>query len=200
MYPETPITVITISRQMGSLGKEISQYLADRLGYRLACREIINQAAIQVGSPEIALAAIDELGLLGICPSPQACEAYRLRIQVIMDELAAVGNVIIVGRAGQVILANHPNVFHVQIVAPYEIRTGRVSNDKCIPIEFAQKQVKASDHFRRHYLQKFYNVRWDDPTLYNLVINTGHLSPATAAQIILTAINQPKPEATESIL
>jgi len=194
------MTVITISRQLGSLGKEISQCLADCLGYRLVCREIINQAAIQVGSPEIALAAIDELGLLGICPSPQACEVYRLQIQIIMDELAAVGNVIIVGRAGQVILANQPNVFHVQIVAPYEIRIGRVSADKCIPIEFAQKQIKASDNFRRHYLQKFYNARWDDPTLYNLVINTGHITPATAVQIILTAIHQPKPDVTEPIL
>ena len=81
------MAAITISRQLGSLGYDISQAVADQLGYHLVWRDVINRAALRSGTPEVALAAIDELGLLDLCPSPEACQAYRQAVQQIMEEL-----------------------------------------------------------------------------------------------------------------
>src|SRR5512143_2128601 len=98
------MAIVTISRQLGSLGSEVARLVAERLGYRLVWRELINQAARRSGAPEAALAAIDDLGLLDICPSPQACQAYRDALKQVIEELALEGNCVILGRAGQVLL------------------------------------------------------------------------------------------------
>jgi cytidylate kinase len=116
------MAVMTISRQMGSLGSEIARLVAERLGYRLVWRELINQAARRSGAPEAALAAIDELGLLDMCPSPRACRAYRAAVKQVIDELAAEGNCVILGRAGQVLLKGVPGCLHVRLIAPVPTR------------------------------------------------------------------------------
>jgi cytidylate kinase len=182
---------ITVSRQLGSLGVEVAQASADLLGYRLVWRELINQAARQAGTPEAALAAIDDLGLLGICPSPEACLSYRQAVHQIMQEFARQSNVVIIGRAGQMILAGWPEVLHIRVIAPSGLRIERVSERQSISREQASAQVEASDRRRRNYIKRFYQVHWDDPNLYDLVINTAHLSPPVAAQLIAKTIASP---------
>src|SRR5512135_1529753 len=108
--------VITISRQLGSLGREIASTTAECLGYNLVWRELINDAARRAGAPEAALSSIDELGLLGDCASPRVRRAYRQAVETVMKEFAERDNVVIVGRAGQVILRDRPNVLHVRII------------------------------------------------------------------------------------
>ena len=88
------MTVITISRQLGSLSSEISRMTAEKLGYRLVWREVINQAARLAGAPEVALAEIDEFGILGVEPSPEAERDYLQAVQKVIIDLAEEGNVL----------------------------------------------------------------------------------------------------------
>jgi cytidylate kinase len=183
---------ITVSRQLGSLGFEVAQTTSDLLGYRLVWRELVNLAARQVGAPEAALAIIDDLGLLGICPSPQACQAYRQAVYQLMQDLAKQGNVVIIGRAGQMILAGWPDVLHIRVIAPQSIRIERVAERYSISTESARAQIEASDRRRRNYIKRFYQVHWDDPNLYDLVINTAHLAPMVAAQLVAQTLSDPQ--------
>ncbi len=66
--------VITISRQLGSLGFEVGKIAAEQLDYRLVWRDLINQAASLAGAPEVALAMFDEFNLLGIEPTAAAIQ------------------------------------------------------------------------------------------------------------------------------
>lgn len=178
------MAVITISRQMGSLGYEVATIVARKLDYRLVCRELINKAAQLAGAPEMALAAIDELGLFGFSPSPQMCQAYRQAVGQVINELADEGNVVIVGRAGQAILADRENAFHIRLVSLMEQRTERIAKKHNISHECAQAQAQASDQYRTRYLRRCYGVRWDNPELYHMVINTGRLTADQAALLI----------------
>ena len=184
------MAAITISRQMGSLGRDVARVVAARLGYRMVWREVINQAALQAGMPEVALATIDELGLLGLRPSSQARRAYHDAVRRVIEALAATGNVVIVGRAGQVILRDRPDVLHVKVMAPASLRAGRVARTQNIPLAAAQAQVQASDRARRNYLRRYYQARWDDPELYDLIINTARLTPESAADLVCRALRQ----------
>jgi cytidylate kinase len=181
------VPVVTISRQLGSLGCQVARIAAELLGYRLVWREVINKAARCCGVPDAALVAIDELGLLGIHLSPNACQAYRKAVKQVMDELAAEGEVLIVGRAGQVILRGLPNVLHVRLIAPATLRAERIALRHHIPLDCAQAQVEASDRYRRNYLKRCYHVFWDDPVLYDLILNTARLAPDEAARLIVQA-------------
>ncbi len=182
------MTTITVSRQMGSLGTEVARQAADRLGYRMVCRELIDQAARQSGVPEVALATIDELGLLGLRPSPKARQAYLQAVRQVVETLAAEGNVVIVGRASQVILHNRPDVLCVRVIAPIAIRTERIAQRHGISPESAQAQIEASDRYRRNYLRRFYHDRLDDAELYDMILNTGRLSPEAAAELVCQAL------------
>lgn len=185
---------------MGSLGGEIGRLVAERLGYRLVWRELINQAARRSGAPEAALAAIDELGLLDMCPSPKACRAYRAAVKQVIDELAVEGNCVILGRAGQVLLKGVPGCLHVRLIAPVPTRASRVAERLGISIEAAQAQVEASDQSRSRYLKRFYHVRWDDPLLYDLVINTDGFTADAAAVLLCQALYERIPVLTSNTI
>jgi CMP/dCMP kinase len=178
------MSTITISRQMGSLGCQIAFNVAEALGFRLVWREIINEAARRTGTPEVALAAIDELGLLGICPSPKACSAYHQAVKEIMHEFAEQGDIVILGRAGQVILGNRTDIMHIRLIAPISIRIARIADRLGITESRARAQVEASDRYRSDYLRRFYHTDWDKPDLYHLVINTGSLEIDQAVELI----------------
>ena len=179
---------ITISRQMGSLGCEIANAVGNCLGYKVIWRELINQAASRAHTPEVALATIDELNLLGLHPARKDVQSYLEAVGQLMRELAETGNVILVGRAGQAILRSVPGVLHVRLYAPLEIRVDRIAARNHSTQEIARAQVGVSDESRRQYLRRYYRVRWDDPELYDLMINTANLSSAEAAAVICAAV------------
>jgi len=184
------MSVITISRQLGSLGTTLGRLVAGRLEYRLVHRELINQAARLVSAPDMALATIDELGLLGLEPEETQQQAYLKAVETVMKTLVQEGNTIIVGRAGQAILQNVPNVLHVRVVAPQKIRIQRIIKAHQISPQAAAAQIEESDRFRADYLESFYHIGWDDPTLYHLVINTGQMDLETSAEVVCSAVRK----------
>jgi cytidylate kinase len=182
------MAAITISRQLGSLGTQVAHEVGRCLGYRVVERQLINQAALQAGVPEMALATIDDLDLLGLRPTLAARRAYHEAVKRVIEDLAMTGDVVIVGRAGQVILKDHPDVLHVRIMAAATLRAERIARAQNIPLDAAQAQVEASDRARRTYMRRYYHVNWDDPHLYDLIINTGRLTIDSAADLICRAL------------
>lgn len=188
------MTVITISRQLGSLGFEVAQAAADRLQFRVVQRELINEAARRAGVPDLALATIDELGLLGLKPTIQEQRAYHRALVQVMDELANEGRYVIVGRAGQAILHGRAGALHVRVIAPMRLRIERLMERHSITAEAAKAQIEASDHSRRAFLRRFYASDWDSPELYDLLINTEKIDPPTAAAIICEVLSRQSAE------
>jgi cytidylate kinase len=184
------MAVITISRQLGSLGTTLGRLIASRLDYHLVQRDLINRAARLVSSPDMALATIDELGLLGIEPDETQQQAYLEAVESIVGELAEKGNVVIVGRAGQAILQNHPQVLHLRVMAPLETRIQRIVEAHKISPQAAAAQVQDSDRYRADYLKIFYHIDWEDPTLYHLIINTGRIDLKTSAEVVCASVDK----------
>ena len=164
-------SVYTISRQYGSGGSKLAIKLAELSGYQLIWREIINQAAAQIGSPDMALAMIDELGLLGICPDDDTCNKFKEALENVVLSKAKIGNVIIVGRASQLILKNFPNSFHLRIIAGIDTRIKNIHETKNVSEKAAKAQIEESDRQRMNFIKKMYDKDWNDPTLYDLTIN-----------------------------
>lgn len=156
---------------------------------------IINRAAREAGVPEVALAQIDELGFLGITPSPEESRAYLNQVERVILELANKGRIVIVGCAGQKVLAKRYGVLHVQVVAPVDIRLARLMAQENISETAATERLMASDKRRGHYLKKHYGVGWLDPALYDLVINTAQIDPEDAVCCVVNLLRSGKSEA-----
>jgi cytidylate kinase len=183
------MAVITISRQLGSLGCDIANSVAQRLGYRMVWRELINQAARQARTPEMALEMLDELGLLGLRPALSTEKAYLNAVRELIEELAGAGNVLIVGRGGQSVLRGWPDTLHVRLIAPLDVRVQRVIERQAITAQAALAQIRASDRRRKRFVEHAYHVDWGDPDLYDLVINTAFVDVAQSTSLICHAVN-----------
>jgi cytidylate kinase len=181
------MAVITLSREMGTRGDDVARLVAGRLGLRLVGRELINRAAKEAGAPEVALAEIDELGLLGVKPSAAALRLYREKVVAVIQELAAAGDVLLVGRGGQVILADQPGVLHVRIIAPLDTRLALVQARCRVPAEVAAARIEASDAAQTGFLKRHFGVRGDKAHLYDLVINRAHLDVTAAVDLVCLA-------------
>jgi cytidylate kinase len=101
--------------------------------------------------------------------------------------LAREGNVLVVGRGGQVLLRKYPCALHVQIVAPVKRRIETVMAREDLQWRSAQSRVRASDRARFDYLRRYHDADWLDATLYHLVLNTGRLPLETVADLVVSA-------------
>ena len=101
--------------------------------------------------------------------------------------LAAMGNVILVGRGSSVIAARMRHVFHVRLVAPLADRIAHAATYYRLDEQEAGKLVRSKDEGRRRYLRRYFDAEVDDATLYDLTLNTGRLGMARSARIIADA-------------
>ncbi|HNT76180.1 MAG TPA: cytidylate kinase-like family protein [Anaerolineae bacterium] len=117
----------------------------------------------------------------------EASESYTELMRQVIQEYAQVGNVIIVGRGGQVLLHDHANVLHIRVMAPKPLRIQRLVERLGLDAKEAEKQINQSDKERARYLKHFYDVAWEDPDLYHMVVNTGKISVDLSTHLISEA-------------
>ncbi len=222
------MAVLTVSRQLGSLGNEIAAGVAERLSLRFVDREIIHRAANAAGVPQATLSELSYEGQRSLIervldivntmpvipqvphasrremtapmalplsniltpPAPifsQPMDTYVQVIEQIIRDLADQGNVLIVGRGGQMILRGRDDTVHVLIIAPFDQRVETLMKREEINRREARARVAASDRARSAYLKRYYHVHWTDPSLYDLVINTDKIDALTAIELIVRA-------------
>ncbi len=106
----------------------------------------------------------------------------------IIQKIATDGNVLILGQGGQALLQGQPGTCHVLFVAPLEVRVANVAAWHSLTPAEARRRVRSADEARRDYLARYHNVRWLDPLLYHLVINTGLVTADDAAALVIRAV------------
>ena len=206
---------ITISRQLGAGGDEIACAVAAELDLRIVGKGLIQEAfegcaLEEIGfdseeaRPSIVRRAIDYVrGKPVISVTPEVLnlsepgilstrffsndEYHRSVLESLLYDLTQIDDVLIIGQAAQVILRNAPNVLHVRIVAPFDARVQAVGKQFDVSEEAATQRIRSSDAARAEYLRHHYQADIDDVGLYDLVINTGHLSVHAAAELIDSA-------------
>jgi cytidylate kinase len=196
--------VISISRALAAGGEEIGREVATRLGFRFIDDEIISNAAREAGvSPEtiekvertprlidrilkhIGSAPLESAAY--IPPPSQHSPAYETLIEQVIRQTAAQGNVVIVAHGASIPLAGTPGLLRVLITGSPQSRSARLVASLGMDGRRAKKAVEDSDRERRDYLQRFYNIRDELPTHYDIVLNTDVLSFTTAADLITAA-------------
>jgi len=108
-----------------------------------------------------------------------------------MLRLAGLGNVILIGRGGNVITAELPHVLHVRLVAPLEKRVEyahKEYNKFNLTTDQARKFCLNEDRGRERYLKKHFDADINDPLLYHMIINTGLVNYDDAAKLIGDAV------------
>jgi cytidylate kinase len=125
-----------------------------------------------------------------VSPKYWAAEAYSTLMARTIQRVAAEGDAVVVGRAGNEALAGQPGVLRALVAGNEANRIRRVMEAKRIDAYDARDLVRESDSDRSAYVRQFFHAEWLDPERYDLVVNTDHVPPAAAAATIAAAARE----------
>lgn len=191
--------VITLAREYGSGGGEIAARVAKALGWELLDKRLIRDVAERFHLRDSASRRLQERGSWWLERVARAVwlETGGTTVDVVdaenvheftvhaIQEAAERGNSVIVGRGGQCVLRDRPDVLHVFVFAPLEYRMQRLAHRYPDPHD-VQAAIARVDEERAAYIREFHGADWKDPALYHLWIN-GKRGLEAAADIIVNA-------------
>ncbi len=192
--------VITIARSYGSGGRRMGKLLAEKLGYEFYDREILRIASDDSGISEELFTRADESArkpLFRIARQVYNGETippdsddfisndnlFRYQAKIIR-ELASTRNCVIVGRCANYILRGRDNVLNVFVTAPVADCVRRVMEVDGLDLEEAEKKIRKIDKRRADYYKYFTGRQWQDAALYDLCLNTGHMSDEKCVALV----------------
>lgn len=183
------MAIITISRQIGSLGDEIAKAVADKLGCVYVEKSKISKLLSDQGFSAHEVEKYDE-------KKPSIWQSLSIQkkrfahlIRAAVYELAADENVMIVGRGGQAILKDFPGTLHVRVIAPHATRLSRLIEQKECDEKDANQIIRQSDRDSSGFISAYFDADWDDQDFYDLVINTRTMTVDTALAMITCALD-----------
>lgn len=181
------MTVIAMTREMGTLGKDVARIVAQRLGLTIVHHELVStrQAARQAGPSDVArfLEASEE-------------EAEQWRQGISHDgfltpsevlALAHRGEVLIRGWGATRLLQGLPGVLSVRICAPMERRIAEMQRRLGVPKRMARREIERNDAAHARSFLSFFAEDWRKPSHYDMVLNTAHLGVRNCAEILIAA-------------
>jgi cytidylate kinase len=168
------MAVIAMTREMGSLGKDVAARLAERLGLEIVHHELVeHDVAGRLGVEESAVHRFLE-GSASLLERWQV-DGRRLSRYTAEDilELAARGNVLIRGWGAVSVLRPVSHVLCVRVCAPMHVRVRRLMERLGIAdADLARREIERNDASHASTMQRFFGANWEDPQLYDLMLNT----------------------------
>ena len=116
-----------------------------------------------------------------------APDDLRTLIRAAIHEVAAQGQAVIVAHAASMALGSAAGVLRVLITASTETRARRLVETEGKSQAEAEALIAQFDRNRRDYFRRFYDVREELPTHYDLVVNTDAVTAEEAAELIVFA-------------
>ncbi len=205
--------VVCISgSHVGTHMHEIATGVAAQLGFTLVDEAIIARAADEAGVDPHVVADVEQrqtrvarlldalssssdatahafsLGASVYTPSDvPMTEELRGLIRAAIEEIAAHGDVVIVSHAASHALATYEDALRVLVTASVETRCSRLEAEDALNEQEAARDVKDSDAARADYLKRFYGIKQELPTQYDLLVNTDRLTTDEAVAVIALA-------------
>lgn len=118
---------------------------------------------------------------------PPQVAVYRKLVEVIRT-LAITGNVVVVGRAGNIITKDMIKGFHVRLVAPMQYRAESISRRMKVNHREAEEMIIAKDRDRDGFIREYVKFDNTDPKNYHLTVNIGHMTEEEAAKLIIDSM------------
>jgi cytidylate kinase len=199
---------ITISRQMGSGGTYLGYLLARKLDFTYIDREILRQAAQCLNADIEKLACIEgrSSGLLSrilqgfALGTPEAPNMPPLDRPVydrelftvegrIMNELADLSDVVIIGRGAFHALRSRPGAIHVFAHAPLEFRIQRVVKvQKSTDVKQARAEIEESDQAKARFIKNMTGRNWTDSLNYSFCLDMSRVSFESSVEVIVSML------------
>lgn len=191
--------VITISRQLGSAGRQIGRTLAQEYDIAYYDKESLATAAQNTGlGHNVFDAGTKRKGFMrhvigavqpfiggGDFYASQLSDENLFKLQCgVIQKVAAERSCVFVGRAADDILYGHPRKVSIFICANMDDRVRRVMDMKKVDYRGAMHTIEESDEERSGYYNFHARGTWGSADSYDLCLNVSALSIEQCIQLI----------------
>ena len=195
--PSAPAPCVALTRLPGAGGEEIGQLVAETLDYGFFGREIVDEIARELHVDHWLVADLDERvrGSIDRFVGDAMVEGrvteseYLRRLTRTIATLGRRGGAVILGR-GAAYLLPPEQALRVLVVAPRSQRLERYAKVKRLAGERAAEEFSRVEEQRSEFARRHFGVRQDDPTLYDLVLNSASIEIETAANLVVEALRR----------
>lgn len=185
--------VIAMNQEMGSLGKDVAQALAEELGLAQVTHEVVDHVAEKMHTRKSLIRRVMEgkAGMLDRMSTNSRSVSTYVAEEVF--ELAARGNTVIRGWGATYLLRAIPHIPCIRVCASMENRVQwmmkRLDTDD---EELVREELRRSDAAHTHNMNVRFGATWGDPLLYDMVLNTDRVSVAGCVQQIKQLLALPE--------
>ena len=172
------MAIITISRQNGSLGDEIADALASRLGTTVISRKY----ALDNFFGEINPGTLDRLNESAKFFETTLPGSTRTYADILVERIRALASesrdkdLIILGMGGSVLLSGFPGALHVRVTASETTRLNTIARKYHITTDEASEVLTIADRKHRKFVRTVYGKDITSPEQFDLILNTDRLS------------------------
>ena len=183
---------VLISREAGGGGRRLAKALAERLGFELCDRRILEEIAAKSKVPPDLVELLDEhprgflevfgTGLLrGASISLEEFDRY---LRQAVTSFLKLGRVVILGR-GAAFLAEPGTALRLRLVAPFETRVQNFARMEGITEKQAREKIPMLEAERERFLNRVFGKHRFDDEHFDLTINTGTIPLDAAIKLAL---------------
>jgi len=185
------MSILTISREYGSGGREIGQAVTKALQYEYVDKDKM-LADIRATGPKWEQWARD---LDEHCPSvwekyDWSFRGFAALIQSVILTYALKDNVVIMGRGGNFLLKDISCAFRARVVAPMDVRIERIMKREGLDKDTARWLCEKTDRERSCFTHSIYGKRWDVPSEYDAVLDAGRQSINELVQLVMEELQK----------
>ena len=185
--------LVTMPREMGTLGKDVAAAVALHMGKSLIHHEIVENIAnkMRLRQSHVVRFLEGKASLLDKMTTDETSLSIYTADEIF--RLAESGNVgVIRGWGATHLLDSVPHVLHVRVCAPEDTRIRRMmtrldSSDRGA----VEKEIRSADETLTTIARRHFNINWKDAEHYDLVLNTGRVGVDECAAAILHMLKQP---------
>jgi cytidylate kinase len=201
--------IVTITRLFGAGGSDVAARAAGLLGWPLLDDALADSVAARLGltleevksreerAPSLAERVADTLALSAPEVRPVAGEYVAPPVErmltiarKVMEDVAAEGPVVIVGRGAAAVFADRPDAIHVFCYAPRDALIRRVMSRESLPHDAAARRVYDTNRDRELAMRNVYHRDWRAVEHYHMCLNTAWLGTELAAASIARAARE----------
>lgn len=199
-------SIITISREFGSGGREIGKKLAEELGIPFYDKELLEMASKESGICEELFYKNDEthsnsllyslvMGTYPLSPNGKIQPDMPLNHKLFLAQFDTIkgvadkGPCVIVGRCADYVLNDRKDVIHFFINADMLAKRKRILKRYDIEKDKVQDFIRKTDKNRANYYNYYTDMKWGEAKNYDLCINSSAIGIDGAVKLIKTYIN-----------
>lgn len=191
--------LITMPREMGSLGKDVAAEVAKRLGKSVMHHEIADHLAnkMRLRKSHVVRFLEGKAGMWEKMTTDDTSLAIFTADEIF--RVAESGDVAVIrGWGATHLLDSVSHVLRVRICAPYETRVKRMmerikTDDK----SFVEREIRMSEEAHAAITRRHFDLNWKDAEHYDLVLNTERVSVEACTNALMDLLKSPQFKETD---